>query len=87
MDPRIGRPHLGGQLGAQLAASLLQKGWVRPTAQPRRLELTPVGDKALHRLGIRLKAATDRPRRMCCRDWTGSRPTRRSSTSVAVPGE
>ena len=59
MDPRIGRPHLGGQLGAQLAASLRQKGWVKPTAQPRRLELTPAGNKALHRLGIRLEAAAD----------------------------
>ena len=62
MDPRIGRPHLGGQLGAQLAASLRQKGWVKPTAQPRRLELTPAGNKALHRLGIRLEAAADHPR-------------------------
>ena len=59
MDSRIGRPHLGGQLGAQLAASLRQQGWVKPTAQPRRLELTPAGNKALHRLGIRLEAAAD----------------------------
>jgi hypothetical protein len=62
MDSRIGRPHLGGQLGAQLAASLHQKGWVKPTAQPRRLELTPAGNKALNRLGIRLESASDRPR-------------------------
>jgi DNA-binding transcriptional ArsR family regulator len=59
MDPRIGRPHLGGQLGAELAASVRQKGWVKPTAQPRRLELTPAGNKALHRLGIRLQPAAD----------------------------
>ncbi|HLW94992.1 MAG TPA: metalloregulator ArsR/SmtB family transcription factor, partial [Solirubrobacteraceae bacterium] len=56
LDPRIGRPHLGGQLGAQLATSLSQKGWVKPTAEPRRLVLTPVGNKALRRLGIRLEA-------------------------------
>ncbi len=62
MDSRIGRPHLGGQLGAQLAASLHQKGWVEPTAQPRRLELTPAGNKALHRLDIRLDSASDHPR-------------------------
>src|SRR6202035_1788625 len=61
VDPRIGRPHLGGQLGAQLAASLRQKGWVNPTEQPRRLELTPAGTKALRRLGIRLQAAIDHP--------------------------
>src|SRR5580700_6667427 len=62
MDSLIGRPHLGGQLGAQLAASLRQKGWVKPTAQPRRLELTPAGNKGLRRLGIRLEAAADHPR-------------------------
>jgi hypothetical protein len=61
LDPRIGRPHLGGQLGAELAASLRQKGWVKPTAQPRGLEVTPAGKKALRRLGIRLEAATDNP--------------------------
>jgi DNA-binding transcriptional ArsR family regulator len=62
MDSRIGRPHLGGQLGAQLAASLRQKGWVKPTSQPRRLELTPAGNKGLRRLGIRLEAAAAHPR-------------------------
>src|SRR5579863_4753390 len=44
------------KLGAQLATSLSQKGWVKPTAEPRRLVLTPVGNKALRRLGIRLEA-------------------------------
>lgn len=62
MDSLIGRPHLGGQLGAQLALSLRRKGWVKPTEQPRRLELTPAGHRALHRLGIRLEAAADHPR-------------------------
>jgi DNA-binding transcriptional ArsR family regulator len=59
MDPRIGRAHLGGQLGAQLATSLHQKGWLKPTTQPRRLELTPAGNKALQRLGIHLQEAAD----------------------------
>ena len=61
MDSLIGRPHLGGQLGAQLAVSLRQKGWVKPTQQPRRPKLTPAGNKALHRLGIGLEAASDHP--------------------------
>jgi len=61
MDSRIGRPHLGGQLGAQLAASLHRKGWVKPTGQPRGLKLTPAGNRALHRLGIHLQAAADHP--------------------------
>ncbi len=62
IDGRIGRPHLGGQLGAQLAASLRRQGWVKPTEQPRGLKLTPAGNKALHRLGIRLEAAADNPK-------------------------
>ncbi len=61
MDSRIGRPHLGGQLGVQLAASLRQEGWLETTEQPRRLTLTRARNKALHRLGIRLQAATDHP--------------------------
>jgi DNA-binding transcriptional ArsR family regulator len=52
MDSRIGRPHLGGQLGAQLAGSMRKQGWVRATEQPRRLQLTPTGKKALVHLGI-----------------------------------
>jgi len=59
MDSLIGRPHLGGELGAQLAVSLHRNGWVKPTAQPRRLKLTPAGNRCLQRLGIRLKAAAD----------------------------
>jgi DNA-binding transcriptional ArsR family regulator len=52
MDSHAGRPHLGGQLGAQLATSLRQRGWVEPTGQPRRLRVTPDGSAALRRLGI-----------------------------------
>jgi len=55
MDSRVRRPHLGGQLGAQLAASLRHQAWVKPSEQPRRLELTPAGAKALNRLGIVLR--------------------------------
>jgi DNA-binding transcriptional ArsR family regulator len=61
IDSRIGRPHLGGQLGAQLAASLLRQGWVEPTKQLRDLKLTPAGNKALRRLGIRLDVSPDKP--------------------------
>jgi DNA-binding transcriptional ArsR family regulator len=57
MDSHAGRPHLGGQLGAQLAASFRQRGWVEPADRPRRLRVTPAGSGALRRLGIRLPAA------------------------------
>jgi DNA-binding transcriptional ArsR family regulator len=52
MDSLVGRPHLGGELGARLAASLRERGWVRPAAQPRRLALTPAGRRGLQRLGV-----------------------------------
>ncbi|HUA07439.1 MAG TPA: metalloregulator ArsR/SmtB family transcription factor [Solirubrobacteraceae bacterium] len=61
MDPRIGRPHLGGEIGAQLAACLHRRGWVKPTEEPRGLKLTPAGKKGLHGLGIRLEPAADHP--------------------------
>ena len=54
MDSLAGRPHLGGQLGAQLAEALAERGWVTPSGQPRRLELTPAGRRGLRRLDILL---------------------------------
>lgn len=54
MDSRVGRPHLGGLLGAELATSLKDQGWLKPTEQPRRLTLTSSGKRALQRLGIQL---------------------------------
>ena len=52
MDSHAGRPHLGGQLGAQLAASIRQRGWAEPAGRPRRLRVTAAGRTALSRLGI-----------------------------------
>jgi DNA-binding transcriptional ArsR family regulator len=59
MDSHAGRPHLGGQLGAQLAASLRQRGWTEPAGRPRRLRVTPTGNRALGRLGFQIPAAAD----------------------------
>jgi DNA-binding transcriptional ArsR family regulator len=59
MDSHAGRPHLGGQLGAQLAASLWQRGWTAPADRPRRLRVTPTGNRALRRLGIQIPATAD----------------------------
>ena len=58
MDSRVGRPHVGGLLGAELARSLNARGWVEPLEQPRRLALTTTGHRALRRLGIQLPATT-----------------------------
>jgi DNA-binding transcriptional ArsR family regulator len=50
MDSLAGRPHLGGQLGAQLAGALAERGWVTPGDQPRRLALTAAGRRGLRPL-------------------------------------
>jgi DNA-binding transcriptional ArsR family regulator len=57
LDSLAGRPHLGGQLGAQLATSLRRRGWVEPAGPPRRLRVTPIGHRALARLGIQIPGA------------------------------
>jgi DNA-binding transcriptional ArsR family regulator len=49
MDSLVGRAHLGGLLGAQLAQALRDRGWVRPADRPRRLALTEAGRRALHK--------------------------------------
>ncbi len=59
MDSHAGRPHLGGQLGAQLATSLRQRAWIEPAGRPRRLRLTPTGTTALGRFGIQTPATDD----------------------------
>jgi DNA-binding transcriptional ArsR family regulator len=61
MDSHAGRPHLGGQLGAQLASSLRHRGWVEPAGRPRRLRVTSTGSRALRRLGIHTPATADPP--------------------------
>jgi DNA-binding transcriptional ArsR family regulator len=61
MDSHVGRPHLGGLLGAELARSLKARGWVEPLEQPRRLTLTTAGHRGLRRLGIQLPASTSKP--------------------------
>jgi hypothetical protein len=60
-DSRVGRPHLGGLHGAELARSLKARGWLEPLEQPRRLALTTTGHRALHRLGIQLPPSTTTP--------------------------
>ena len=68
MDSHAGRPHLGGQLGAQLAASIRERGWAEPTRRPRRLAVTTAGNRALRRLGIDVPAIADSSSEG---NWTG----------------
>ena len=56
MDGLVGRPHLGGELGALLSDSLDDRGWIGPATRPRRLTLTPAGRRGLRRLGVALPA-------------------------------
>jgi DNA-binding transcriptional ArsR family regulator len=50
LDSLVGRPHLGGELGARLLVSLRDQGWIQSTNRPRRLEVTQVGRRGLARL-------------------------------------
>jgi DNA-binding transcriptional ArsR family regulator len=56
MDSLVGRPHLGGELGALLSESLTERDWSRPASRPRRLTVTPAGRRGLRRLGVALPA-------------------------------
>ena len=47
------RPHLAGRLGAGTLAAVLAAGWVRRRPHDRALDLTPHGETALERLGLR----------------------------------
>jgi DNA-binding transcriptional ArsR family regulator len=52
------RPHLSGWLGAELCASLLEKGWVLPTPSSRAVRATPAGRASLRELlGLELENA------------------------------
>ncbi len=50
LDAAEGRPHLGGALGAALAARFAEQGWVVPEPGSRRATVTPAGRRALRRL-------------------------------------
>lgn len=62
MDSLAGRPHLGGQLGAQLATALRRQGWLEPSETPRRVTVTPAGTRALSHAGINLTSKPSRQR-------------------------
>jgi DNA-binding transcriptional ArsR family regulator len=47
LDSSEGRPHLGGALGAELARSLIDRGWVVPEPGSRAARITPAGRRAL----------------------------------------
>jgi DNA-binding transcriptional ArsR family regulator len=50
LDSTEGRPHLGGALGAAVAGTLFERGWVEHDAGTRSARVTPRGRRALRRL-------------------------------------
>jgi DNA-binding transcriptional ArsR family regulator len=50
LDSAEGRPHLGGALGAELARTLVERGWVEPGPERRAARLTPAGERELQAL-------------------------------------
>lgn len=68
--------HLAGSLGTGLFALMLKKGWLQDDAdQPKQLQLTQRGEKALASLQVDLAAAQARRRQFACRclDWSERR--------------
>jgi DNA-binding transcriptional ArsR family regulator len=49
-DATVGRPHLGGILGADLLRVLIERAWIEPAAGERALAVTPAGRRGLRRL-------------------------------------
>ncbi|MEP6790398.1 MAG: helix-turn-helix transcriptional regulator [Ramlibacter sp.] len=65
--------HLAGSLGTGLLALLLKKRWLEADAvDPKQLQITPQGEKALSALGLDLDGARARRRQLACRclDWS-----------------
>ncbi|MBI2771208.1 MAG: helix-turn-helix transcriptional regulator [Burkholderiales bacterium] len=65
--------HLAGTLGTGLLALMLRKRWLEAdSADPRQLQITAAGEKALGTFGLDLDAARARRRQLACRclDWS-----------------
>ena len=55
LDCTENRPHLAGLMGDRVAEALAGKGWVEPTDEPRVMQVTPAGRRALSRsLGVKV---------------------------------
>jgi DNA-binding transcriptional ArsR family regulator len=68
--------HLAGGLGTGLFALMLRRRWLEPdAADPRQLQPTPAGERALARWGVDVPAARARRRQLACRclDWSERR--------------
>jgi DNA-binding transcriptional ArsR family regulator len=68
--------HLAGSLGTGLFSALERKGWLADDAQdPKQLQLTARGAKALGAMGLDVDAARSRRRLFACRclDWSERR--------------
>lgn len=79
--------HLAGSLGTGLFTLMLKKAWLQDdAAQPKQLQLTPRGHKALAALDIDLAAAQARRRQFACRclDWSERRDHLGGALGAAV---
>src|SRR4051794_17164314 len=58
LDATVGRPHLGGAIGAEILAVMEDRGWLERGPSERALEITPRGRRALRqRLGAHYPAS------------------------------
>jgi len=66
--------HLAGVAGVRMLDGFLQRGWLEPRGE-REFELTPLGESALEREGVDVRAARQARRAFAigCLDWTERR--------------
>jgi DNA-binding transcriptional ArsR family regulator len=65
--------HLAGSLGTGMLSSMMKKGWLAGGgADPKQLDVTRKGEKALAGLGVDVASARARRRQFACRclDWS-----------------
>ncbi len=84
---RLCYDHLAGQLGTEVSATLLARGWLNPQdATHAAYDVTPGGERAFAAIGIDVGALRNGRRRFAygCMDWSERRPHLAGALGAAV---
>ncbi len=84
---RLCYDHLAGQLGTEVSATLLARGWLNPQdATHAAYDVTPEGERAFAAIGIDVSTLRNGRRRFAygCMDWSERRPHLAGALGAAV---
>ncbi|WP_439893678.1 ArsR/SmtB family transcription factor (plasmid) [Ralstonia sp. 25C] len=85
---RLCYDHLAGQLGTEVSATLLARGWLNPQDETHAAyDVTPDGERAFAAIGIDVSALQKNGRRRFaygCMDWSERRPHLAGALGAAV---